>query len=435
MIFMTSFCRTLRNSAHQGLRIRLTHSIISLSAFTVLLLSSCSDDPTNIGIGLLPDEDFVTVISTDTISIKAYTMYDESSVTTNSAELTAGGIRDIYFGTTTCDFVTQLRLITPWNDYVYTVDSIFFRFLASKIEGDTSGIHYLRLYETGTLLRDTLDYFSNQDPDTIKFLGEYLLPPLKADSSYSIRLENWVADYLLRDTSMFLPATKFYTEYFKGLYVGIRSEADPVLVSMTAADSPLAITIHFHDTSDAKYTYSFVATERAVNYNLYKHDFTTADPDKQIRHVNDFVTDTVVYLQSLDGVYTRLDLPSLSSFRSQERIAVNEARLYVPALIDGVTFADSLMPPRIFLRYRDADDKLSPIPDLLHDPGFLDGTYYRLKDYYVFNIPTFIQEYLEGEIDNPSVEMYYPSSFERNAIFKANGNNPTVRLEFSYSIY
>ncbi|MCI0522482.1 MAG: DUF4270 domain-containing protein [Bacteroidales bacterium] len=432
---MTSFYRTVKNSAHQGLGIRLKHSLISFFAFTAFILSSCSDDPTNIGIGLLPEDDFVRIVSTDTVSIKAYTMYDESSVTTNSTELTAGGIRDIYFGTTTCEFITQLRLITPWNDYVYTVDSIFFRFLASEIDGDTSGVHYLRLYETGTFLRDTVEYFSNQDPDTIKFLGEYPLPALKADSSYSIRLENWVAEYLLRDTSMFLPATEFYTDYFKGLYVALRSEADPVLISMTAADSPLALTIHFHDTSDTKYTYSFVATERAVNYNKYKHDFTTADPDKQIKHINDLVTDTVVYLQGLKGVYTRLDLPSLSSFREEGRIAVNEARLYVPVLLDGVTFADSLMPPRIYLRYRDSEGNLEPVPDLLHDPGFLDGTYYKLKDYYIFNIPTFIQEYLEGEIDNPSVEMYYPSSFERNAIFKANGNNPTVRLEFSYSIY
>ncbi len=435
MIFMTSFYRTVKNSALQGLGIRLTHTIISFFAFAAFLLSSCSDDPTNIGIELLPEEDFISIVSTDTISIKAYTMYDESSVTTNNSELTAGGIRDSYFGTTTCEFVTQLRLITPWNDYVYTVDSIFFRFLASGIDGDTAGVHYLRLYETGTLLRDTVEYYSNQDPDTIKFLGEYLLPALKADSSYSIRLENWVAEYLLRDTSMFRPATQFYTEYFKGLYVGVRSEADPVLISMTAADSPLALTIHFHDTSDAKYTYSFVATERAVNYNLYDHDFTTADPDKQIKHVNDLVTDTVVYLQSLDGVYTRLDLPSLADFRSEERIAVNEARLYVPAFLDGEAYVDSLMPPRIWLRYRDSSGKLLPVPDLVHDPGFLDGTYYRLKDYYIFNIPTFIQEYLEGEIDNPSVEMYYPSTFERNAIFRANGNNPTVRLEFSYSIY
>lgn len=435
MIFMTNFCRTKINSASHSLRIRLTHSVITVFSILLAFLYSCSDNPTDIGIEILPEDDFVTIISTDTISVKAYTMYDESTVTTNSASMYTGALWDAYFGTTACDFITQLRLITAWHDYVYTVDSVFFRFLASAVEGDTAAVHYLRLYETGTLLEDTIKYYSNQDPDTIKFLGEYPMPVLKKDSSYSVRIENWVGEYLLRDTTKFLPATKFYTEYFKGLYVGVRSETEPVLITMTDADNPIAITIHFHDTSDTKYTYSFVATERAVNYNRLEHDFTTADPDKQIQHINDMVTDTAVYLQKMNGTFVRLDLPSLEAFKVNGNIAVNEARLFVPVHLDGEEYIEANLPLRIYLRYRDNEGNLAPVPDLVHDAAFLDGTYDKLKNYYIFNIPSFVQQYFEGEIDNPSVEMYFPSTLEKNAIFQANSNDTTIRFEFAYTLF
>ncbi|MCK7538148.1 MAG: hypothetical protein MZV63_47925 [Marinilabiliales bacterium] len=59
-------------------------------------------------------------------------------------------------------------------------------------------------------------YYTGQDPDTIKFLGEYPMPVLKTDSAYSVRLDNSVGEYLFRDTSMFTPASQFYKEYFQG---------------------------------------------------------------------------------------------------------------------------------------------------------------------------------------------------------------------------
>jgi hypothetical protein len=431
---MTNFYRRKRNRDRQGLTTGLLNTILPVFTLLFVIFSSCSKDPVKIGIDLLPAGDFVSIHSTDTIGIKAYTMYDDHSITSDSTRMIAGGIYDKYFGTTHCDFVTQLRLVVPWPHLEVAVDSVFLYFEASDVSGDTTAVHHLRLYETGTLLTDTTDFYSGQDPDTITFLGEYNLPVLTADSTYSIRLPNWVGEYFLRDTTKFLPAAEFYTEFFKGLYFGIRSETNPVLITMTSADSPLAITIYYHDPGNVSHNYSFVATNRATNYNRFTHDLTTAEPDKKIKHVNDFVTDTAVFLQTYNGVYTRLDLPSLSSFRGIERIAVNKARLYVPVHIDSETYLEDKMPAQIYLRYR-KNGRERVIPDLIHSNAFMDGTYYKEKDCYIFNIVTFVQQYLEGDIDNPSVEMYFPLSAKQNVIFKANGNNPSVRFEFAYTIY
>ncbi len=65
----------------------------------------------------------------------------------------------------------------------------------------------------------------------------------------------------------------------------------------------------------------------------------------------------------------------------------------------------------------------------------MDGTYYSEKDSYIFNITSFVQQYLDGKIDNPSVELFFPLSAAKNVIFRANGNNPAFKLEFAYTIY
>jgi len=93
------------------------------------------------------------------------------------------------------------------------------------------------------------------------------------------------------------------------------------------------------------------------------------------------------------------------------------------------------MPQRVYVRYRDADGKVQVIPDYLHDISFMDGTYYSDNDYYIFNITTFVQKYLDGEIEEPSVELFLPLTSTRNAVFRANANEPAFKLEFAYTIF
>ncbi len=438
MNFMTSSFWNQRNKNKSTARSGLLKTLLPLFVLLLVLAASCSDDPAKIGLGLLPDDDFIEIRSTDTISVRAYTMYKEQSLSSDSTRMIAGGIYDEYFGSTYCDFVTQLRLMTAWPNIDYEIDSVLLTFVPSKVSGDTLGTHYMRLCETGKLITDTTEFYSAQDPDTIKFLGEYLLPIMRPGKMVVIKLHNWVGEHLLRDTTQFLPASKFYKEYFKGLYFNIKSATNPILVEMNASrdaySDPLVITIFYHSPTDVKYNYSFVATHRAVNYNRFTHDRSTADPNKQIMHVNDLVTDTAVFIQTYQGVYVKLDLPSLVAFRDVQNLAVNKARIIAPVYLDSEAYLEKNMPARIYLRYRDSKDREVAVPDLVHDVAFMDGTYHAGQGYY-FNITTFVQRYLQGIIDNPSVELFFPLTSTQNVIFKANTNVPAIRFEFAYTVY
>ena len=439
MTFMTSYYLNLQNrnngSTRKGkLALRLPLTILILAA-----LASCKQDPVSIGLGLLPGSDFIEIKSTDTVGVRAYTMYDELSLSNDYTRMIAGSLYDEYFGSTYCDFVTQLRVMSQWPAKPFVVDSVLLTFVPSKVTGDDStALHFIRLYETGTELTDSTEFFTGQSPDTIKYLGDYRLPRVSAGTPVAIKLSNWVGEHIMRDTAMFSPASQFYKEYFRGLYFSIWSETTPIIVEMDATETalidPLGLTVFYHSDT-LNYNYSFVATPRAVNYNRFTHDRTTADPDKQISHVNDLVTDTAVFLQTFGGVYTRLYMPSLEAYRGIDNLAVNKARIIAPVHLDGETYLEKNLPSRIYVRYRDSEGREVLIPDLAHDISFMDGTYYTEKDSYIFNITSFVQKYLRGEIEEPSVELFFPLSAVQNVIFKANTNEPAFRLEFAYTIY
>ncbi len=413
--------------------------IITLITLFVALLSACTEDPSSIGIKLLPDDDFISIHSTDTVSVRAYTMYIENSLSSDSTRMIAGSVRDSYFGTTHCDFVTQLRVMVPWTVRPFDLDSVLLTFVPTKVSGDTLGNHYLRLYETGTLLTDSIKFFSNQDPDTIRFMGEYLLPKMEDGEPVFIRIDQLVGWDLMRDTSIFSRPTEFYTDFFKGLYFGIRSEEEPLLLEMDVTDSPgsqLAITVFYHTVdNETQFNYSFVATQRAVNYNRFIHDRSTADPGKEIVHVNDMVADSKVFLQTLQGLFVRLDMPSLEAFRSIDNLAVNKARLVAPVFFDEEYNSEEELPAMILVRYRDSEGREIIVPDLLLDPSFMDGTYERERGSFIFNITTFVQQYLDEKIEEPSVELFLPLAADNNVIFNANDNDPGFRLELVWSTF
>ncbi len=446
MTFMTSFFWKLQNKYNGASRKGMPAIILTLLIPLLAALASCSQDPVKIGLGLLPDSDFIEIKSTDTVGIRAYTMYNELSTSSDSTKMIAGSLYDEYFGSTYCDFVTQLRVMSAWPAKAFEIDSVLLTFIPSKVSGDDSTtLNYMYLCETGTEITDTTEFFSGQNPDTILFLGKYPLPDMEAGRAVSVKLQKWVGDHLLRDTTKFYPASEFYKDYFRGLYFAIKTESgpvkgvsSPVMVELDASNNvsldPLGITVFYHSDT-LKYTYSFVATHRAVNYNRFTHDLSTADPAKQINHVNDGVADTAVFLQTYMGVFVKLDMPSLEAYRDVENLAVNKARIIAPVHLDGETYLEKNMPARIYVRYRNSEGRELPIPDLVHDVSFMDGTYYIEKDSYFFNITSFVQKYLNGEIDEPTVELFFPLSAAQNVIFKANTNDPTFKLEFAYTVF
>jgi len=457
MIFMTRFYHNFYsffrfNSVSKRFFLILRTAFIVMSFLFVI---SCEEGPAKIGSELLPSNDYVTVSSTDTLSVWSYTLYNNSVPTNDPSVAFIGDVYDPYFGTTTTEFISQLRLGGPWKYGPVTIDSVkmTLRLLTVK-GGSTSEIHYLKMSEIADqIYTDTL-YYSDTQPTTTGFETTIQLPELTPDTinTLSVSLPVEFGEYLIRDTTHFFYSNTKpdFRSWFKGLYFQLTPSADPLIFTFSLVNQSASggaynnyFVLFMHDTADVKIRYYFILDPRHPNagYNKLERDFSTADPDKKIQHINDYTyRDTLSYLQALNGVYTKIVFPGLDSLKeefSKSRFSINKARITIPAYYDGDQFTVSTVPPKLSLRYTDKNGEKQYVPDFEIDVNnkFFDGTLHKTDSTYYFNIPTYIQNYLEDKNNEylPELDVYLGQSGLNSVILKANSNTARVKFEMTYT--
>ena len=457
MIFMTRFYHNFYsffrfNSVSNKFFLILRTALFVMS---VLLVISCEENPTKIGSELLPSNDFVTVSSTDTLSVWSYTLYNNSVPTNDPSVAFIGDVYDPYFGTTTTEFVSQLRLGGAWKYGPVTIDSVKMNLRLLTVKGgSTSEIHYLKMSEIADqIYTDTL-YYSDTQPNTTGFETTVQLPQLKPDTinTISVSLPVEFGEYLIRDTTKFFYSNTKpdFRSWFKGLYFRLTPSTDPLLFTFSLVNQSSTggsynnfFVLYMHDTADVKIRYYFILDPKHPNagYNKFDRDFSTADPDKMIQHINDYTyRDTLSYLQALNGVYTKIVFPGLDSLKeefSKSRFSINKARIIIPAYYDGDQFTVSTVPSKLSLRYTDKDGDKQYVPDYEIDANnkFFDGTLHKTDSAYYFNIPTYIQNYLEDKNNEyqPELDIYLGQSGLNSVILKANSNTAPVKFELTYT--
>lgn len=427
-----------------------------LTGGMLLSINACQEDPSKIGANLLPVTDFASVISTDTITVKSYTMYTDSVKSNSPQQSFLGSLLDPYFGTTTAGFVSQVRIYPSSSlksEDFFIIDSVKLTLHLSVISGNTTAEHFIKFSEISQQLIDTLPYYSNQ---IVPLTGESWsvpLPTLRADTINDLTLiiPNAFGDYITRDKSKLFMSdtTADFRSFFKGLYFEIVSSGNPVFTSLSLQSSKSNsvyanyFTLYMHDEVSKALIYDFPIDLYNTNaaFNLYKHDFSTADPDKRIKHINDRFPDSLSYIQNMNGVYTRLEIPSLKTLKNDpafKNIAVNRARLIIPFVTEAAhpPYAKTI-PPQVYLRYLDNKGKKWLVRDYLTAGAvFYDGRPDTTTTFsYNINIATYLQDYLEDNTDSvrTDLELFLDPASTYNAVLKANKSSKPVKFEFTYT--
>ena len=158
--------------------------------------------------------------------------------------------------------------------------------------------HFIKFSEISQQIYATSKYYSNQ---TVPLTGEswsVSLPTLKADTINDIVLTipKIFGEYMTRDKSMLFLSSKIpdFRSYFKGLYFQLISSGNPIFLSLNVSSpgtygTPVNyFTVYMHDENATSMSYDFLLDAKAVDaaYNLYKHDFSTAEAGKKIQHDN-----------------------------------------------------------------------------------------------------------------------------------------------------
>lgn len=423
----------------------------ALLAGLLFVASSCEDPPSLIGSKMLPGSDFVEIKSS-LLKVKSYTMYRDSVTSGMPSTSYLGAITDPYFGTTTCEFVSQVRLGAEWDEKsAFIVDSVKLFLKLLTVSGNTEGQHFLRIREIADVIYNDSTYYSSQNVPVTSFeIPDIELPMLQADTINNIELlvNNYFGQYILRDTSRLKYTTSVdFRKFFRGLYFQIVSSGDPILAALSVA-SPSAFgyysnyfEIYGHNGLAAAKTMTFLldAVSTNASFNLYRHDFSTAQAGA---HVNDIAyLDTVSYAQQFNGIYTKLVLSNLDSIKNApdvKDISVNKARLKIPVVYEHPYFTRSTIPSKLYLRYRTKSGSRYYVPETT--TSFYDGTAdttatAEANDVYNLNIATFIQGYLEDKTNSilPELELFLLPAAGNNVILKANNSAKPIKFEFTYT--
>jgi hypothetical protein len=429
---------------------------LALFASILFFAYSCEEDPGIVGRKILPSSDFVFIKSTDTINVESYTLYSNFYETDNPSVSFLGDLYDPYFGSTTAEFVSQLRLGSEWDKKPFVVDSVklFLRLLSVK--GNVNDAHYLRLSQISQQIYTDSAYYSNQTvPLTGYIVDSLLLPKLQADTINNIEVKLPAAfGYHLvgPDSLMVYKATgNDYRSFFKGLYFQLFSPNDPLFVSLTVAPSATYgyynnyFVMYMHDEFSTSKTFVFILDAYTKNaaYNRYSHNFEDGEVGKRMQHLIDNDTnylDTVSYVQTMNGAYTKIKIPELETVRENpdmKNISVNKARLVIPVYYDGDIYKPSTIPSIVYLRYVSSTGSKYMIPDYNISSAFYDGSpdTTATLNVYNLNIPAFLQDYFEDTSNKikPELEIFLSSSSSNNVILKANNSHTPVKLEFTYT--
>jgi len=417
------------------------HKILVLPVLVSFIVISCEEDPASIGQEMLPQSDFDSIVAVDTISVEMYTLFTDSATSMIPSINYLGNMLDPYFGLTSADFATQLWLSTEWPGEGFTIDSVQLKLTITDVLGEMLGAGTMNIYELGEKLSVDSTYLVGRDVQVKDILASIEIPSLPegTDTVLTLDLPVSFGEYFLRDTSMLYlrSDTVDFRDYFYGLYFEYPQTGNYHMLQLNVQGSSTIIDIYYTNASGYDRMYQVLMNTKCLSFNRFLHDYEQADPDKKIKYINEPVKDTLAYVQPMEGVYSRLAIPGLEYLRSVPyNVAVNKARIYLPVYLNTYDYTEEKVPDKIYAMYDSAGYK-KIIPDYRVDKygEFLDGTFNQVTNLYKLNISVFVQNYIEGNISEPVIEIYLPELSTKNLIVKANRESEdAVRFELTYTI-
>ena len=407
--------------------------------FFVGLLFSCEKPEQDVGLGLQPGEDLLTVNQTDTITVEAYTLSEDSIRSDDLTPALLGAYIDPVFGLSEASHVTELRLSTSNPNFVdgdatptdIEIDSlVLFLTYETVVESDGNlvrnyaglGSQYLEVFEITDSLEPDVEYFSNRDPrigsEDLVVDGMNRIIPNTDDSvtvggvkrapQIRIPLEPEFARKFIEASNVDGGLTaQTFVSLLKGLYIKVDPQApfinlnnSGILYWDTFRERSGMTMYYRNNVTEDTLEYTFDIRANTGKYSRFEHEFSQADMDlvEQLDG-NKEAGKQQLFVQAMAGTKIRVDFPYLSNLADSTDIALNKVELILPVQVD-----ENFPPPsRLFIFGLDEEGRLFLIPDQLD--GIIGGAYNAEKQEYRFVITRFVQQILLGTRENYGLEI------------------------------
>ena len=418
-----------------------------------LFITSCKRPTTDVGGDLIPEEDLLSVNQTDTATLFAQTVREDSLQTSDLSTVMLGTYVDPIMGRTTASFYTQVQLSTsnPSFPADAIVDSVvlslvFSNRLYGKINNQMIAVHRLtqdlnpdsNYYSTRHTAYNYFDevkpdeQYYNMDPLAIVVVGTDTVKP-----QLRLQLRDQVGYDLLQAPASALASNDAFKEFFKGFYVRPNiyfSNGGVFNFDLVDAASKLTVYYRYDDggTEETDF-YDFTINTETSYYSRLEHNRfgTVLNP---LTNDGTVSGDQLCYVQAGSGTKVKVEIPYIESLNALDGRSINLAQLVVP-FEDERTFYPQA---GLFLAYEDEDGELRILPDQIF--GNIGGTGNFVTDRYVFNISIYIQRVLNGKIKSNGLFILSQNagvSVARSVLhgpqFSDSDRNQNMRLILTYT--
>lgn len=423
-------------------------SITLLACGVVLFWTACKK-PTLEGTGTIPDTTLgLTVV--DTLEILTYTETDDTVRADEQSVNILGTINDPELGTSNASIFMNFTLDRSNIDLgsSLTADSMVLTMLytsSTKSYGDVTvpqniSIHRVtdRMYVDSAYFTNTTFNYDATPVAQVNGFVPNLTDSLSIDGvSYApgvrITLDNSLAqEFLSQSGGTNLATDAAFKDWFGGLYLTTDGTGNSQ-VYFDIFSSTSKLTLYYNDTSQI----DFLINSSSASVNHYTHDFSTGNVNA---HLDDTTSNELMYVKAMGGTRGIVKVPGLKELGPN--ISINEAKLTVTVVnTDTATYGIS---EQMIITWVDEDGEEQFVPELIQfsNLDFFDGELRTDVDgsgatvqQYVFNLPIYFQQLVNGEEDRGLRLLTFPTSRQSDRIILGGSSNAdhAVKLHLVYT--
>ncbi|HNY76222.1 MAG TPA: DUF4270 family protein [Bacteroidales bacterium] len=423
-------------------------TIFSLSLLILMLLSCEQDD--QLGLDIQPPSDRIN-IQVDTLPLIAYTLADDSLLTSKTRYNVAGYLFDPIFGLTISSFCSQLKISK--TNIVFGADaipdSIFLYLKLNNIYAKSrqNDLMTFNIYELGEPLYYDSAYYSNRQIKKGNLIGTITFNPSKIDSIYldtgkiaptlKIPLSlNYAKKFIDASFEGKLLNNSTFQQYFYGIVVEPVINGNHGNLIIWDLVNPISnVTLYYHTSSLSKVKEIFQMDATIQWYSNFYHDYSTASLDL-LNQLNGDTTGgkQILFLQPLAGTKIFIRFPDLQNYFQGKRVNINMAELLIPTYNDP-TSREFPIPSKLTLaKIKDTLGNTSYVDDFLFSESMFDGSYYSQKKYYRFRLPRYTQNLILNRNENLGLYLRVSgtSIYPNRVILKGTENGMKLVVTYSY---
>ncbi len=428
--------------------------LLSALFLFLLVFNSCKKADT-VGLEVLPEEDRLQGEHTDTITVWAYTLREDSLSTTGTSFNIVGSHNDPIFGLSKASIYTQLKLsaANPAFGTNATVDSVVLSLAYAGYYADIMKLAGEQSFSVHRVLEDMGDSTTYYSDDTLDYqklpLGTYtglidtrdsvLVNGTNEPPQMRIRLNDNFGNELLSSTA--LTSDESFLSDFKGFYITPTTQnlltGQGSLLYISPSSPYTKMTLYYHnDDTTAQQNFNFVVTANTVRFNNFSHNYSNAF-DVAAQLADSTLGTERLYLQSMQGLKAKITFPHLNNLVANgQEIAINKAELIFP--ISAGTTSRLSPSSRLVVVKKGADGKDKVLDDNISEsPEFVGGYYNSTKLEYAFNIPRHIQGLLKDTTADKSIYLRVAgaSVSGNRVVINGTGNaDKPLKLRLTYTI-